>query len=393
MPLTDVAIRQAKPKDKTYNLYDGGGLYVSIRTSGKKVWCCRFYIKGKAGLYTVGDYPAIKLSDARVQREAIKAKAKQGINPNEEKKLTQLRESAKRENTFESIAEDWYRERIKGKKSASYVYNTRRGLDKDILPVIGKFPITEITSAHVYSCIKKVESRGASVWANCVKQYIGTIFRFAASTARIDMQYDPTALLTGAIVRPPIKHAHAMSEEEIRLFLVNLRSYNGHRHICIGIELLLLMFCRTIELRRAEWSEIDWDNKEWNIPEGKMKMGRAHTVPLGPQVIDLLTELKDITGNNKLLVPSLVKPHQPISKTTVNAALKYMGESISGHDFRATANTYLAGQDFNDKAIERQLAHVEKSRTTKAYNHQEYLPERHRMMEHWGDYVYSLIGE
>lgn len=387
MPLTDVTIKKAKPTDKSYNLYDGAGLYLSIRPSGKKVWMCRFYIKGKAGQYTIGEYPNIKLIDARAKREAIKNQAKQGINPNDEKKLRELREAETRNNTFDSIAEDWYKERIEGKKSHSYVYNTRRGLDNDILPQIGKFPVTEITSAHIYALLKKIEQRGAPVWANNIKQYIGAIFRYAASTARIDMQYDPTALLTGAIPRPPIKHARAIPHHEIRSMLDTLENYGGQRHIKIAIELLLLMFCRTVELRRAEWTEINWTEKEWRIPAGKMKMKRPHIVPLSKQVITLLKELNTITGSNTLLIPSMMQPSKPISATTINAAFNYMGKSISGHDFRATANTYLAGAGFNDTAIDRQLAHVERSSTKRAYNHQEYLPERHKMMQTWADYV------
>lgn len=393
MALTDLSIRQAKPKDKTYNLSDGAGLHIAIRPTGKKVWICRFYIKSKAGLFTIGDYPGIKLSNARIKREEIKALAKQGINPNDQKKLNQIRDAASRENTFSKIAEDWYAERIHDKKSPNYQKGIRRGLDKDILPALGKFPITEITSAHVYACIKKVEDRGAPVLANNIKQYIGTIFRFAASTARIDAQYDPTALLTGAIPRPPIKHAHAMPADEIRGMLHNLENYNGQRHITIGIELLLLMFCRTVELRRAEWSEIIWKDKEWRIPAGKMKKPRPHIVPLSKQVIELLRELQTITGNNQLLVPSMSNPRQPISATTINAALSYMGTNISAHSFRATANTYLAGAGHNNMIIERQLAHVEKNQTTRAYNHQEYLTERHILMQEWSDYIDSLRAD
>lgn len=390
MPLTDIAIRQAKPADKTYNLSDGAGLNVSIRPSGKKVWICRFYIKGKAGLFTIGEYPGIKLSDARIKREEIKAQAKQGINPNDTKRINRLKDEAIRNNTFQRIAEDWYSERIDGKKSPNYQKGIRRGLDKDILPQIGKFPITEITSAHIYQVIKKVEARGAPVQANNIKQYIGTVFRFAASTARIDAQYDPTALLAGAIPRPPIKHARALPPEEIRSMLSSLRDYNGQRHIKIGIELLLLMFCRTVELRRAEWCEIDWNKREWHIPKNKMKSKRPHIVPLSEQVMLLLKELQGITGSNIRLVPSMTNPTKAISPTTFNAAFSYMGENISCHAFRATAHTHLAGAGFPDKVIERQLAHVEKNQTTRAYNHQEYLPDRHRMMQQWANYIDEL---
>lgn len=393
MPLTDAAIRQAKPTDKAFNLFDGGGLYVSVRPTGKKVWMCRFYISGKAGQYTIGEYPCITLSQARVRREEVKALAKEGINPNEQKKLERLRNENQRSNTFRAIAEDWYEERIKDQKSSQYQYNIRRELDKDILPALGSFPINEITSAQIYALMKKVEKRGAPVLAIQIKQYIGTIFRYAASTARIDAQYDPTALLKGAVVRPPIKHAKALETEEIRELLKRLSSYNGQRHILISIELLLLMFCRTVEIRRGEWKEVYWNENEWRIPEGKMKKKHPHIVPLSRQAKALLQELHAITGGTGLMVPSMIKPGQPISPTTINKAFEHMGYAqgvITGHDFRATAHTHLAGKGYNEKAIERQLAHIERDKTTRAYNHQQYLPERHRMMQDWADWIDTL---
>lgn len=391
-PLTNIKIQQSKPAEKTYALIDGQGLTLSIRTTGKKVWLCRFYIAGKAGLYTIGEYPSISLSQARTERERIKALAKQGINPNLDKKIKKAQANHDANLTFKTIAEDWYNERI-AHKSKSYSYTVRRALDKDINPHIGNYPINDITSAHVYDLLKKVADRGAPVLALNIRQYVGGVFRYAASTGRNDAQIDPTALLKNAIERPPIEHAKALSEPEIKHLISTLKKYNGQRHICIAIELLLLMFCRTVEIRRAEWSEILWDESEWHIPAGKMKNKLPHIVPLSTQSKLLLKELQEITGNGKLLIPSLVKPRSPISATTINKAFSHMGyESgvISGHDFRATARTHLAGMGHNETALERQLAHVERNRTTRAYNHQQYLPERHKIMQAWADYIDTL---
>lgn len=396
MPTTDTAIRKAKPSDKAYNIYDGEGLFVSIRPTGKKVWVCRFYIKNKSGLYTIGRYPDISLSKARAKKDEIKALAKQGINPNLEKKKKQRQTEVQRLMTVKHFGEVWYNEKIKDKKSASYQYNIRRSLDKDIYPAIGQYPISEVTTAHIYELLKKIEKRGAPVWAINVKQHISAIYKFAASTGNANLTNDPTILLTSAVERPKINHAKALTEQEIQELLERLSSYGGQRHIKIAIELLLLMFCRTVEIRRGEWHEINFENREWHIPAGKMKKGNAHIVPLSNQAIALLQELKSITGSTGLLVPSMMRPRFSISATTINKAFIAMGYKtgvITGHDFRATANTHLAGMGFNDRAIERQLAHIERNSTTRAYNHQEYLKERHQMMQAWADWIDSIRPE
>ena len=149
-------------------------------------------------------------------------------------------------------------------------------------------------------------------------------------------------------------------------------------------------FCRPGEIRHAEWSEIDFENKEWRIPASKMKMKRTHIVPLAQQVIELLKNLKELTGGDKYLFPSARGDGHPMSENTIRVAIRSMGysnEEMTAHGFRAMASTRLNEMGWRPDVIERQLAHVPSNAVRAAYNHAEYLDERRNMMQFWADYL------
>ena len=150
---------------------------------------------------------------------------------------------------------------------------------------------------------------------------------------------------------------------------------------------------RSQEIRGAEWTEFDFETAEWVVPAERMKMKKAHTVPLARQVLALLEELRPVTGGGRYLFPSLHSASRPISDMGLLNALRRMGygkEEMTIHGFRAMASTLLNEQGYRADVIEAQLAHGEKNAIRKAYNHAEYMPERRQLMQEWSDYLDEL---
>jgi len=392
--LTDTKVRTAKPTEKPYVLQDGSGLYLEVRPTGAKFWRYRYWLTPeKDGRYTIGEYPSVSLSEARRERERVRELVKQGIHPTQEKLTEKLRQSHERANTFEAIAREWL-ERKKGKWSAYSHKQATNCIEQNAFPKIGKLPIRKVTAAHLLHILQAMEERGAETYAMQLRQWCSAIFRHAVVTLRADG--DPAAALKGALSRPQINHSKPMSAEHIGDFKAKLTKYGGNRTTVIAMKLMLYTFVRTAELRKAPWTEFDINAAEWKIQPGRMKMKRVHIVPLPRQAVELLQELRRITGAGNWLFPNFRRPDDVMSATTINRALEHMGYPSgqwTGHDFRATASTRLHEMGFHSEWIERQLAHVEGNKTKAAYNHAEYLPERRNMMQAWADWIDKIPEE
>lgn len=394
--LTDTKVRNAKPSEKPYKLQDGHGLYLDVRPSGAKIWRYRYWITpDKDGIYTIGEYPGVSLFDARREREWAREHVKQGTNPTHAKQLDRLRRMGEAANTYETISLEWL-EQNRGHWSTTYLRQVEIFLRKDVFPKIGALPIRMVTAAHILGIIREVEARGAQSIAVLIRQWSGQIFRYAVATLRADS--DPSAVLRGAIKREQVRHNPPLSKDEIPRFLTLVGIYGGYRGTVIALKLMLYTFVRTVELRKAEWTEVDFDAAEWRVPAERMKMkkqmkvGETHIVPLSRQALDLLTELKTLSGGRRFLFPNLRTPDTCMTATTINRALERMGYlgKFSGHGFRTTASTMLHELGWRSELIERQLAHAERDHVKAAYNHASYLPERRAMMQAWSDWIDGL---
>lgn len=187
------------------------------------------------------------------------------------------------------------------------------------------------------------------------------------------------------------KNHNRLEAQELPEFLHKLSQYDGAMQTQLALRLLVLTFVRTSELRGAKWSEIDFDNKEWRIPAERMKMKDKHIVPLSNQSIKVLRSLQSINRNMEYVFPNRSKPEQCMSENTMLYAIYRMGyhSKATSHGFRATASTILNEHSFNADVIERQLAHTERNKVRASYNHAQYLGERRKMMQWWGDYLES----
>jgi integrase len=389
--LTDTKIRQAKAAAAPYTLQDGNGLYLEVRPSGAKHWRYRYWLTPeKDGRYTIGEYPAVSLSEARRERERVRELVKLGLNPTHEKKTDKLRQAGERANTFEAVAREWL-ERKRGKWTDYSIRQATNCIEQNALPSIGRLPIRSVTAAHLLEILQSMEQRGAETYALQLRQWCSAIFRHAVVTLRADS--DPAAALKGLVSRPQINHSKPMSAETIGDFKARTARYGGNRTTVLAMRLMLYTFVRTVELRRAPWAEFDLDAGLWTIPAERMKMRRVHVVPLPHQAVEVLRELRKITGAGDWLFPNYRRPDDVMSATTINRALEHMGYASglwTGHDFRATASTRLNEMGFRPDIIERQLAHVETNKSRAAYNHAEYLVERRDMMQAWADWIDSI---
>ena len=389
-PLSEIKVRTAKPKKIEYKLFDGGGLFLLITPSGGKLWRFRYLFEKKEKKLSFGAYPAISLLDARKRREEVRSQLAHGIDPGA---VRRAQKQAKIESTetFEIIAREWHARFTSGwtKGHANTIMDR---MERDLFPWIGKRPIAEIKAPELLSVLRRVETRGALESAHRIRTICGQVFRYAVATGRAER--DPAADLRGALPQPQEKHMAAITEPvKVAELLRAIDGYQGGFVVKSALRFAPLVFVRPGELRRAEWSEINFENAEWNIPASKMKMKEPHLVPLSQQAIEILKELKNLTGSGRYVFPGRTS-ERPMSNNAILAALRNMGytkDEMSGHGFRAMARTILdevlqVRPDF----IEHQLAHAVRDPNGRAYNRTAHLVERKKMMQKWADYLDGL---
>lgn len=393
--LTDAAVRNAKPRDKDYKLFAGDGMFLLVKATGSKLWRLKYRLRGAEKLCSLGQYPEISLAAALAARQAKRELVAKGIDPVARKRAERDEKDEERRAIFEDVAERWYRSRQK-KWSATHKRDVRRMLDNELLPALGRKPLAAIRTADVRKMLERIAARGKLTYARDVRTYFRVILRFANSERPHTAQLpDPSLHVT--LEEPPAETPHASLEpQEIGPFLRKLAYADATPLVRIATRLLLLTAVRTNELRRARWAEIDAKAKLWRIPAGRMKARREHLVPLSPQVLALLAELRTISGERELLFPSLIDPDEPISENTILACIGRLGYrgKLTGHGMRSMfsrwaheARTPDGAACYMPDAIERQLAHAPRDKVKAAYLHTEFLEDRNRMMAAWADYL------
>ena len=392
MPLTDTAIRNAKPKEKQYKIADERGLYLLVLKSGKYFrWDYRF--AGKRKTMALGVYPDTSLALARKRRDEGRELLARDIDPSQLKKAKRAAMKEMAENNFESIAREWIAKQ-KHKWSNGHTCGVTRKLELNIFPWLGKRPIKQITAKDLLTVLGKMEKRGVPYSAGRVKAIVGQVFRYAIATDRAEN--DPSAALQGSLTPTITKHrATITAPKKIGGLLRAIDGYDGHIITICALKLAPLVFVRPGELRHAEWSEIDLDNVEWKIPAEKMKMKRPHIIPLSRQAVEVFKEIYPVTGHGRYAFPSIRSVERPMSNNTMNAALRRMGytkNDMTSHGFRAMSSTVLHEQGWPTDIVERQLAHTEQNKVKGAYDHAEHLPQRRKMMQAWADYLDALKG-
>ncbi|CAM2149304.1 CP4-57 prophage; integrase IntA [Paraburkholderia tropica] len=387
-PLSDLACRNAKhnPGGAGNKLFDGGGLFLELMPSGSKKWRLKFRFNGKENRMSFGDYPVVSLSDARERREAAKKLLASGIDPARHRDEARRQEAELSGAQFSVVAGEWIEAR-QARWTDDHAKRIRKQLERDIYPDLGKRPIAEIRSAELLAVVRKIEKRGAVEVAKKSLQTCGQIFRYAVATGRAER--DLSVDLREALTSRPVTPMARVDERDLPRLLREIDAYQGEPETRLALRFLNLTFVRTIELRRAEWAEIDIERAEWRIPAEKMKKRRPHIVPLSKQALAVLEEIWPLTGAGRCVFSSPVRRGQPLSENFVLSALSRMGfrHVMTGHGFRGLASTILNERGFNSDWIERQLAHIDGNGVRAAYNHAQYLSQRRDMMQWWADYL------
>lgn len=381
MSLTDTAIRNAKPIDKPYKLSDAQGLYLLIKPNGSKLWQLKYRFGGKEKKLAFGAYPTVTLANARKLREEARAVLSAGDDPGVKKQ--QEKQAKKSGNTFEEVARKWLAGNIRW--TEHHAAKILRSLELHVFP------------------LRVAERKGNLETAARIQQRTTAIMRYAVQESLIAS--NPANDLTGAIAPPPKNHYPALPLEKMPELLERLESYSGRLLTRLAVQLNLLIFIRSSELRFARWAEIDLDGATWTIPaqrepipgvrysERGAKMKTPHLVPLSKQAVTVLKQLKLLSGNSELLFPGDHDPRKPMSENTINKALRVMGYDtqvdVCGHGFRTMAcSALIESGRWSKDAVERQMSHQERNNVHAAYIHKaEHLDERTQMMQWWSDWL------
>src|SRR5215211_652999 len=382
MALTDTAIRNAKARERDYKLGDGGGLYLLVTRSGGRLWRLKYRSDGVERKLSIGKYPAVSLSDARKARDAARQKVSAGDDPATAKRRERVKAKLAAGTTFGAVALEYIDKAAREGRSPATLIKLRWTRDW-LLPAVGQRPVDQIEPHELLN----LET------ARRTRAFASRVFRYAVATARA--KGDPAALLLGAVAAPRSKHLAAIIDAKRAGDLLRaIAAYTGQPLTRLGLVLASHVFVRPGELRRAEWSEIDFEAAVWRIPARRMKQRREHVVPLSRQSLDLFRQLLALTGGGRYVFPALGRPTKPMSENTATTALRRMGfpaDEMTAHGFRAMASTLLnESGKWSPDAIERALAHKDGDQVRAAYHRGAHWNERVAMAQWWSDYLDTL---
>lgn len=401
LPLTDLQVKNAKPREKTYALADGGGLYLEVSSTGSRIWRMKFRrTSGTLNRLTFGPYPEITLAVAREKRLAARRLLLEGIDPAKHRDDAKRAAAEKASNTFEKVAREWHGNKVPtwSERTAS---NTIRRLELDIFPQIGRRPIHEIKHRELIIALRKIEGRGAHEVAHRLKAVCSQIFSYGIQIGLLERNIAVDMKDVLKTVRAG--HFAAIETDELPAFIAAIERNESRmlKPTLIALRLMMLVFVRTSELIETPWSEVDLDKGEWIIPWQRMKRGKLtvnpdmtnHHVCLSTQALALLRELHGITGQGVYLFPNQRDHAKPLSNNAILKSLERMGYKgkMTGHGFRALAmSTIKERLGYRHEVIDRQLAHAAPDKVASAYDRAQFLAERKVMMQAWADYLDNI---
>jgi len=399
MAITDIKVRTAKPTDKQYKLTDGNGMHLLVHPNGSRYWRLQYRFGGKQKMLALGVYPDVSLADARARRDDARKLLANGIDPGDKKKNDKVEQEEAC--TFEELAVEWHA--TNKKWSEEHSRRVLKSLEDNLFPAIGKRNIAELKTRDLLAPIKTVEMSGRLEVASRLQQRTTAIMRYAVQSGLLD--YNPAQEMVGAVASSNRQHRPALELKRTPELLQRIDSYTGRPLTRLAVELTLLVFIRSSELRFARWSEIDFETSMWTIPAEReaiegvkhsqrgSKMRTPHLVPLSRQALAILKQVHKLSGDRDFVFIGDHDHRKPMSENTVNKALRVMGYDtkveVCGHGFRTMACSSLIESGlWSRDAVERQMSHQERSSVRAAYIHKaEHLGERRLMLQWWADYL------
>lgn len=390
--LTAVALRNAKPREKTYRLADGGGLYLEVTPTGGTYWRMKYRFGEKEKRLAIGVYPEVSLAAAREARTGARQQLSQGVDPSTAKRLARAANSTASANTFEAIALEWWEKVHQHKVVPEHAQRNKRRLERDAFPSLGKLAARDITPPVLLATLRKIEERGHIETAHRVKTLVGQVIRYAINTHRADR--DPTPDLRDSMQPAKNRHHAAITDPaEVPALIRAMHGYSGQPVTVAALKLAPLVFVRPGELRKAEWAAFDLDAAEWSFQPSKN--AAPLIVPLPRQAVEILSDLHGLTGRGRYVFPGARDAQRPMSSSTIKGALDSIGykKKMTAHGFRAMARTILAERlNYPPEYIEQQLAHAVKDSNGRAYNRTQHLDQRREMLQSWADYLDALVA-
>ncbi|EPY5308675.1 integrase domain-containing protein [Klebsiella pneumoniae] len=387
-PLTNNEILKAKPREKDFTLHDGDGLFLLVKTSGKKLWRFRYQrpVSGSRTNLSLGSYPALTLAAARQIRDQHLTTLAQGLDPQQQQEQASEQRQIELDSIFSTVAANWFQ--LKSKSvTKDYAKDIWRSLDKDVFPAIGSIPVQEIKARTIVEALEPIKARGALETVRRLVQRVNEIMIYAVNTGLIDA--NPASGVGMAFEKPKKQNMPTLRPEELPRLMRSLMMSNLSVATRCLIEWQLLTLVRPSEASGARWAEIDLNEKIWIIPAERMKAKREHIVPLSQQALDILGVMKPISAHREHIFPSRNDPKQPMNSQTANAALKRIGYGgkLVAHGLRSIASTAMNEAGFNADVIEAALAHSDKNEVRRAYNRSTYLDKRVLLMQWWANFT------
>jgi len=387
MKFTDRQIKNLKPSDKRYEVFEDRGFGVRVSPTGRKTFIYLYRMRGEVNKrrLSLGTYPAMSLAEAHRLYAEAREMVNQGIDPGA-KAVAERQEDRKAPTVAELSAE--YLEKWAKPRKRSWMVD-KRIIEKDVLPRWGRSKAKDITRRDVIRLLDGVAERGG-VMANRTLAVIRKMFNFAVS--RDILSTSPcTAVQAPA---PENRRDRVLTAEEIKAFWLGLGRTRITEGIRLALKLQLVTAQRKGEVISSAWTDFDLDDGWWTIPAEKAKNGLPHRVPLSAMALNLLQTAKTIAGDSPWVFPSPRGPRH-ITPTAVDHALRLALKTLEmehfvPHDLRRTAASHMTGMGIPRLVVSKILNHVEKG-VTAVYDRHSYDNEKRQALEAWGYRLQNII--
>ncbi len=378
---------KAEPGKK---LSDGAGLYLFITPAKCATWRVKYQLNGKEKLYSIGPYPLVSLSAARIELGEVKARLREGKDPVVQRRLDRALQTTSSESTFESVANEWLRMK-KSEWSDGHYTKSSRALERDIYPVLGKLPIVSLTPALVAVVVQAICKRDALETASRILQHINGVFRYAQAKGLC--RDNPAAPARELLPRKRDSGRMAALLDWKALGDILRRAQVARLSPAVHLAHRLCAFtaARIGNIVDAEWKEFSLDASPpiWTIPREKMKIsGRAddHRIPLSQPIADELRRWRTRIGQRGFVFPSTASDSH-IGREAIEKAYRVtlgLAGLHSPHGWRSAFATLARDQGFARDVVELALDHVHDTEVARAYDRGERFNQRIELLEWWG---------
>ena len=386
--LSELKIKSAKPAEKDYVLFDGGGLQMRVRSNGSKLWNFNYRhpVTKKRINMGLGTFPEVSLAQARKGSIGAREVLAQGLDPKEKRDAVLQAKQAATEHTFQNVATSWY-ERKKDDVTQAYAEDIWRSLTLHVFEDLGTTPISAISALKVINLLRPLETKGSLETVKRLSQRLNEIMNYGVNSGLIDV--NPLSGIRAVFKKPKKKNMAALAPDELKELMVAIANASIKRTTRCLIEWQLNTMTRPAEAATTCWADIDFEKRIWTIPAERMKKRRIHIVPLTEQALALLEAIKPYSGHREYVFPADRNPRTHCNSQTANMALKRMGFEgrLVSHGMRSMASTILNEHGWDPELIEVALAHVDKDEVRSAYNRADYIERRRPMMAWWSEHI------